>query len=302
VVQMDDNTRAKVFHVEDDSKKTLEDEPHRSAHLIDFDDWRPNCSGRWILNYITLETILEPCRETTNMTVCIKDTYEDVSNLYTTALLKKLEAERTGNIQQSLDMLMPIRKVHEERIRAINEGVQARFVSQHVSQETLLQFELREKTEAALMKKNELREVVDYFCIACGMRSWNSYHHLMRQVLPITWVDEVVFQLAYDELLDTISNYGGQTSYDVRVCRRLGRTTFHTRVPVYGAREVWRIIWKSEIGNEDILRAALSATLHPVQTKAFIYNIPTRELKVVHVTNAHAILERISEEEENTHM
>lgn len=268
----------------------------RSVRLLDLNEWRPNCSGRWILSHVDTTLLQEARCETTDMTIRIGQHFEDVGELYALALLAKLECAQTGDLQQSLDFRMPIRKNHEARVRAIHGGIQARFVSQHISQETLLVYDLRQQIMTALNKDICNRSSKDYMLIACGFRSWNSYHHLMRQVLPLDWFDEIIFELAFESMQEVVETYGGQTSFDVRVNRMVDNVTFHARVPVYGASEIWRMVWKTEIGNEDILRAALCASLHPICNAAYIFNIPTQQLMKITVRDSATILERIAQE------
>lgn len=277
-------------------------EETRKLHLVDLNEWRPKCSGRWILKYVSLEKIQPPQCECTDMTISVSEKYEDVSNIYKSAILKRMEHETTGTIQQLMDFNMPLRKSHSERVSAIQEGIQARFVSEHATQEALLQNDLRACTLKALRKPLKDTEGIDYMYIACGMRSWNSYHHMMRQVLPLTWFDEVVFEMAYESFWNNVKKDGEQTSFDIRLHKVVEDVTFHARTSIYSVNKVWRETWSSEISNEDILRAALCASLHPLKSTCFIYNIPTQELLAVHVENPMDILHKIAQitkEDEN---
>lgn len=279
-------------------KKELQEkkEETRKLHLVDLNEWRPKCSGRWILKHVSLEKIKPPQCEYTDMTICISGKYyEDVSNIYKAAILKRIEHESTGTIQQIMDFNMPLRKSHTERVYAIQDGIQARFVSEHASQDALLHNDLRAHTLKALQKKFEDTEAIDYMYIACGMRSWNSYHHMMRQVLPITWFDEVVFEIAYESFWKTLKTEKEQTSFDIRLHKTVEDVTFHARTSIYSVNKLWRETWSPEISNEDIVRSALCASLHPLKSTCFIYNIPTQELIAVHVKDPMEILNRIAQ-------
>ena len=101
--------------------------------------------------------------------------------------------------------------------------------------------------------------------------------------------------MAYESFWNIVKKDGEQTSFDIRLHKVVEDVTFHARTSIYSVNKLWRETWSSEISNEDILRAALCASLHPLKSTCFIYNIPTQELLAVHVNNPIDILQRIAQ-------
>lgn len=189
---------------------------------------------------------------------------EDVANIYEMVLRLRFEERASGHIRFVQDILFPCRLPIPDQANAIALGHQARFVSQRMRSSSLLPEDLTVLVSAAYANREKTNG--DWALLACACLSWNSYHHTMRQVLPITWVDDSRLDAAWKRLLTFFEGEATHECAQIYFDYRLFRgepTPMHVRCHVFTNECAYHLVW-SDLNASHRADACLRAAMHPL--------------------------------------
>jgi hypothetical protein len=213
------------------------------------------------------------------------DTYEDTSKVYAQAVILYLEYERTKRIRYMEDLLHPTRIDYEQQTKAIEFGMMNRFVYPNVPSSALLPNELLSKAEQAYSSS---RDPKDFCTMALATLSWDDFHYIMRQLLPVeTWMDEDYFNEICERALQLIPD-DQSAVFDVRLKHAGESQILHLRAHIVTNAMVTHLVWANEISQADRADAALRAAMHPTKT-CRVVNILTGETNLIKVEDNNLI-------------
>lgn len=192
--------------------------------------------------------------------------YEDVSEIYARAVRMLCEYTHSGRIRAIDDILTPTRLDVSERERAIRVGHMARFVSPAARDTSLLANDCVRQVRHAYTSSAP-KTMRDFCVFAAATLSWDSYHHIMRQVIPVdAWMDAQVFERAVHVVHDQIGiDCLKSARYDVRLRGEYAGVLLHGRVHIFTVESAWHIVW-SEPNAHHMDEATVRAILHPSRT------------------------------------
>ena len=270
------------------------------------DNWHPTGNGRWIRDMLedTQSSVSDelPHKEDAEIAE-LADSFEDVGHIYLLTALMRAEYESSGRIRRVEDMLYPIRTTREAQQLAIVNGSSSRFVNTHVSDASLI-------APSCLSKCRQLYNCassnsLDFGTMACIVHAWNSYHHILRQLHPISsWFDGSKFDKSYAFLCAQLKPHQG----DLRFDRRLTYThkdgvVLHARAALVSLSRVWHCVWDAVITHTHRIEAAILASMHEMH-RVTILNLRTQSSETLTISHPDVLLDRVYEQcmsERDTH-
>tara|TARA_B100000214_G_scaffold375229_1_gene360704 strand:+ start:2717 stop:4711 length:1995 start_codon:yes stop_codon:yes gene_type:complete len=284
LIEMDDETK-KIVALCSISGKTTETErpmaPQRSLQRV-----RPR-----IALYENFKTTRESPKVeevTKTFTVSIGDEYyEDTSNVYAQAVVLYLEYFKTHRIQFMEDLLHPTRIEYGHQANAIKMGLNNRIIIPNIPSFSLLPEDLYSQTEKAYFSS---KNAIDFCTMALATLSWNGFHYVMRQLLPVSkWVDQPFFEKMCEFALTLIPE-DETARYDVRLTYTNSELqVLHLRTHIYTDSYVSHLIWTTETSQADRADAAIRAAMHP-QKKCKLINLLTGEIETIVTQNAENVI------------
>ena len=263
------------------------------AITYSLDSFRPKGTARWIRNYQDVEILSQAMDETElDDIVKLTDIHEDVSTIYAVACCMAIEYEFTNKVRLLEDIRTPLRLTREKQDAAILNGHNSRFVSPNVPLNTLLGEDMGEIFNV-YNNKQQISPI--HWCeLACVARSWNDFHHTMRQLKPFTWFDETKFYQGCSNLRDQFRQFSPE--FDVRVkclSPNYSNTMFYARVHAISQDGIFYLIWNSEISHSHRLNATVRASLNAKRPVAYVINIPLNTIEKIIVKNPSELLSKL---------
>lgn len=216
--------------------------------------------------------------------------YEDTSKVYAQAVFMYVEYSKTNKIKYMEDLLHPTRIEYDQQARVIEMGMNNRFVIPNVPSHALLPEDLYAKAEMSYFSAGN---AIDFCTMALATLSWDDFHYVMRQLLPVeNWVDQPFFQRMCETALELIPE-DDTSIYDVRLKHKNSESqVLHLRAHIYNENYVVHLVWSSETSQADRGDAALRAAMHPKKTCKLI-NILSGEVETVKTENTENIISSI---------
>ena len=238
---------------------------------------RPRIS---LYNYFTV-TREQPKREEISKTFTVstcENRYEDTSKVYAQAIVLFIEYNSTQKIKFMEDLLHPTRVEYEKQARMIEMGMNSRFVFPNVPSHALLSEDLYAKAEMSYFSSTN---AIDFCTMALATLSWDDFHYIMRQLLPVeNWVDQPFFQKMCEIALELIPD-DKSSVYDVRLKYKNAESqVLHLRAHIYNDNYVVHLVWSPETSQADRGDAALRAAMHPKKICKLI-NILSGEVETI---------------------
>lgn len=220
----------------------------------------------------------------------IKNRYEDTSKVYAQAIVLYIEYVRTNKIKYMEDLLHPTRVEYEQQAKVIELGMNNRFVFPNIPSSALLPEDLYAKAEMAYFSS---KTAVDFCTMALATLSWDDFHYVMRQLLPVeSWVDQPFFQKMCEIALEIIPD-DEKSVYDVRLKHKNSESqVLHLRAHIYNKNYVVHLIWSSETSQADRGDAALRAAMHPKRVCKLI-NILSGEVETVKTEETEHVISSV---------
>ncbi len=256
-----------------------------------FDDWTPRASTRWMREHMRVETLIDASEEDAvhwaGEVVRVNDVYADVSWVYARAGRLYHEHARTGRLRVVESMKSPARVAPADRLAAILAGEQRWFVSANALTTRLLNDDLQ---HLVLTAATRCESVVDWCTLALGAVAWDGWHHTMRQMFPMGWVDPDVFQTTVDTIGHLLPAED-ETEFDLRAVRRVATDNVaHMRVHAACADRIYLFVWTAALGSAENARAGIAAAIHG--KPCILANLRTGHARLVQTTNDETILDR----------
>lgn len=290
---------------------SIEKEPWTPSETapISADEWRPAGTGKWVTDLIETPQMEE---EEEEVEVDVEETvlgdedevldhddyHEDVSNEYRIAAVMRAEAYATKRVRRLMHILNPTRLDRDMHAQAIREGSHARFVSTKMPDDLMLERAARERVRSlanVISRDPGNLSTVDWAFLACAVRAWNGYHHLLAQLKPYDWMDEARTDNGADYLESVL--YGqSNVVYDARLCQTVdsGRVV-HARCCVSTDAFAVHTVWNNEIGHGDRMEGAIIAALHPGRM-CLVVNLKVEKQSCIQLSeiNAKEMVERVA--------
>lgn len=269
--------------------------PFRSSGKC-LDSWQPSGSGRWLRPHVQCTLVnQEPPREDNDGAVVAlpNGLHEATDAIYSSAIRLKLEWLYTSNLKAANDVVQPKRMDFAQKMEAMRHGDDSRIVSRTMPDIFLLPPDLRGLMQRALLRKES---AADWITIATAVASWNNFHHTMRQLFPLNWIDETVLDYGLNIAKDALGDSGERVAFDVMLLRReaaSSETFLYARCHACSNRYIWHFVFVDTVTqahrNEAAVRAALDEQRRPVM----LVNTKTGAVAKIEVSDAGAILARI---------
>jgi len=263
------------------------------AVTYSLDNYRPKGTARWIRDYQDIEVIHKIEEESVlDDIVKLTDIHEDVSTIYAVACCMAIEYEFTNKVRLLEDIRAPLRLPRDKQDSAILHGHNSRFVSPNVPLNTLLGEDMIEIFKVYNEKKNI--SPVQWCELACVARSWNDFHHTMRQLKPFTWFDDDKFYQGCSNLRKQFTKFSPE--FDVRVKNmspNYPNTMLYARVHAISPDGIFYLIWNPEINHSHRLSATIRASLNSKRPVAYIINIPLNTIEKIIVKNPNDMLTKL---------
>lgn len=215
--------------------------------------------------------------------------YEDTSRVYQQAVVFYVEYSRTNKIRYVEDLLNPTRIDYDQQTNAIKMGMMNRFVYPNIPSEALLPHDLYAIAEQSYFSSSSASD----FCkMALASLSWDDFHYVMRQLLPVeNWIDEGFFENVCEKALSLIPE--DETAiYDVRLKYDCGEQVLHLRTNIYTDACVIHLVWNNELSQYNRGDAAIRAAMHPKKSCKLI-NILSGEMETITTQNIEGIISSI---------
>ena len=257
------------------------------------DNFRPKGTARWIRNYQDVE-IIHKLRDEEELDdiVQLTDIHEDVSTIYALACCMAIEYEFTNKVRLLEDIRAPLRLTRDKQNAAILSDHNSRFVSPNVPLNTLIGEDMVEILKV-YHEKHQISPI--QWCeLACVAKSWNDFHHTMRQLKPFTWFDNTKFYQGCSNLRNQFQNFSPE--FDVRVkclSPNYSNTVFYARVHAISKDGIFYLIWDSEISHSHRISATIRASLNSKRPVAYIINIPLNTIEKIIVKNPTELLSKL---------
>lgn len=278
-----------------DSSITLETPNVFKSSIRCLDNWQPTGSGRWLQAHLT-SAIVGKEEETTAKNVDEVITlpsghHEFVSTIYCIAIRLKLEWTHTNQMKHVCDILAPERMSYQHKLDALRAGNDRRIVPQNIPDFALLPYDLKGMLQNALHHKKSYK---DWVTIATAVRSWNDFHHTMRQLFPFNWVNESVLEYGFQ----VANNCFGEKNiaFDT-VLRHVydDDTMAFARCHACDNETLWHFTFSDATTNCDRNEASVRAAIdcrRPVR----LVNLKTGVIENIVVSDAKLMLSRIKQQ------
>lgn len=293
-IEMDDATKHMLRHGW--TPKKMETSTQLST-LICLDEWRPSGSGKWICDLAHLDTEevhniedKDFVDEDTGVVVELNNCFEDVREIYRVACLVAAEHHECGSIRRVCDMNLPHRLDKDKQLIAIKNGSHTRFVSPSISDESLIDEDIRNDVKRLVHSKDI--GISDCCLIACAGYAWNNYHHTLKQLKPFGWFDLDEVRAGMTRVLDVIF-MENDVVFDARIHREWNGFDFHARCDVVCEACALLFFWES-LDHSKVVTGTLTACIHPSRTCKII-DLRSGYFKQICVdeTSAVKILKRV---------
>ena len=220
--------------------------------------------------------------------VRVNQTYADVSWVYARASRLYHEHARTGRLRVIDSMNQPARVAAADRVAAIEAGDQRWFVSPNALTRRLLGADLQRLVLTAAARR---QTVVDWCMLALGATAWDGWHHTMRQMFPLNWVNEDLFQTTVDTIGHLLPAEE-EITFDARGSKRVGDGCIaHMRVHAACADRIYLFVWTGGLGSAENARATMAAAIHG--KPCILANLRTGHARLVQVADERTLLERV---------
>tara|TARA_B100001741_G_scaffold305697_1_gene298232 strand:+ start:4629 stop:6581 length:1953 start_codon:yes stop_codon:yes gene_type:complete len=256
------------------------------------DNVRLSGTGRWIRNHQLIEMVrMSTISSDDQDIVQVNEVHEDVSCIYASACLMAVEYKLTGKVRILEDINAPLRLTRPQQDEAILNDHHSRFISPNIPVNTLVGDDMNDII-LSYTKGSEIQPL--QWCeLACLARSWNDYHHNLRQLKPFVWFDIEKFRAACLFLLEILHNQN--TEFDVRV-KRVSPTftnmTLYARVHALSENGIYHTVWANEISHTDRINATIRAALNrrPV---SYVINLRTMYIESIVVRDCETVLSTV---------
>lgn len=265
-----------------------------SLTTYSLDNVRLSGTGRWIRDHQLIKVI----QMSTNVDddqdiVQVNEVHEDVSCIYATACLMAVEYELTGKVRILEDISAPLRLSRQQQDEAILNDHHSRFISPNIPVNTLVGDDMN--NIISLYTKGSKIQPLQWCELACLAKSWNDYHHNLRQLKPFAWFDVQKFSTACSFLLETIQNKN--VEFDVRVKRvspMYSNVTLYARVHALSEYGIYHIVWSNEISHSDRIHATIRAALNEKRPVAYLLNLRTAYIESIVVRDVERVLSTVT--------
>lgn len=263
---------------------------------ISIDNWHPNGNGRWIRDMLgNLDGVHGelPQREEAEV-VEIGASFEDVGQIYLLSALMRAEYESSGRIRRIEDMLWPIRATREVQQLAIVNGSSARFVSTHTSESALIAPSCLSK---CMRLYTHTSDNADFGTMACIAHAWSSYHHILRQLHPVSaWFDVLKFEKSYEFLCAQLKPHQNDLRFDRRLLyKHKDGIVLYARCDFVSSTQVWHCVWDAVITHAHRIDAAILASMHEMHCVT-VLNLRTQTAETLNIAHPATLLDRVYEQ------
>ena len=215
--------------------------------------------------------------------------FEDTSKVYAQAVILYLEYFKTNKIRYMEDLLNPTKIDYDGQTNAIKMGMMNRFVYPSVPSNALLPQHLFGLAECAYFS---CKNASDFCTMALATLSWDDFHYVMKQLLPVNnWIDESFFEDMCERAIDLVPDVS-DAIYDVRLKHTNDNQVLHIRAHVYTRDFVVHIVWNNENSQSDRSDAAIRAAMHPLRTCKLV-NILSGEIETIVATSCEEVMNSI---------
>jgi hypothetical protein len=203
---------------------------------------------------------------------------EDTSHVTLRLALVAAEFEATGRIRGMEDILQPMKLDPNSYVVAVRCGLASRYISRNrPASDVLLSHDLMNLATASYARLKQRREqhypqhTVDFAIISLAVISWDSYDHVMRQLLPVTeWCHKDHVLRAIEVARNTFpTECTGTQDYDVRsrVCHQ--GIVLTVRTHAVDATGNYVAAWGEDFdspSHDTMTQCALKAAMHTNRT------------------------------------
>ena len=205
--------------------------------------------------------------------------HEDVGHVYLIMCMIRVEKQMTGMVRRLKDIISPnmcSRANEETRIR---HGEQSRFVRYGTKQDTLIDPDSLRK-----LKSINLNVIQDLAFAACASCAWNSYHHVIRQLTPYTWVEHGRVERGCEIIHETLRDETNVV-FDAMMHTVVDGILVYSRVDAVCVSKIHKFVWEGAITRANLYEAAIVSLLHPKRV-CRCTNVKTGEFVTLR-TNSH---------------
>lgn len=142
---------------------------------------------------------------------------------------------------------------------------------------------------------NTEKNILDFFTMACAVKSWNNFHHMMRQLMPLKWIDTQLFNECLHFATDIINLYNHSNEsihFDTIITNNKPNQTLYARCHVCTTKNIWHFVFVDKLQQSHRNEAAIIATLDTTK-KVILVNLKKKEIEEISVINPTTILDRI---------
>lgn len=264
-----------------------------NAVTYSLDNLRPKGTGRWVRDYQMIENVRMTEEDDEEDVITISDCHEEVSTIYAFACCMAVEFKCTGKVRFLEDIRAPHRLQRNKQDEAIVNGHHSRFISPNIPVNTLLGEDMVQILN--VYANGKTLDPIDWCELACVARSWNDFHHTMRQVRPFTWFDANKFYEGCKFLEDALTN-SENIEFDVRVksiSPVYTNTVFHSRVHAKTNKGILFLLWGPEITHSHRLQASVKAALNEDRCEATVLNLKLGSVQHITVTNPKEFMSKL---------
>jgi len=262
------------------------------AQTYSLDSYRPKGTGRWMRNYQHVENLSVGCDNNDDDDVIDNSNFhEDVSDVYALACCMYVEYIKTGKVRLLDDIISPIRLYRKNQDEAIKEGHHSRFITPNIPINTLLGDDMLEILDV-YRNRNEITPAL--WCeLAFVAKSWNDYHHSLRQCKPFTWFDVDKFHNGCTFLLHLLKNENAE--FDVRITKKspVFDVIFHARVHILTSSSVYYLVWSTELTHNHRMHASLRAALCTNNTTVMLVNLKNHSMQRLTISQSSEFLQNL---------
>lgn len=210
------------------------------------------------------------------------------------------EYHATGRVRAVEDILHPTRLTREAAANALRLGFTSRHVSPNTPSDSLLPSDLTELTKEAYRRLPSLDAAAK---LSLAVESWNSFHHVMRQLLPVEpWCFSEAIQCAVGNAQRFIPASTQQgVEFDVRLRMERQEQLWAARAHVVTREAVYHLVCgdkESGPSEETIGHAAVRASLHG-SARCFVVDLLYGWAAEVNVVQPEVLLDCFDEIRQN---